>query len=41
MMKNHIGVHFCEDAHGRDGHGHAIKSKETLYSENNVPVMET
>jgi hypothetical protein len=23
--------HFDEDAHGRDGHGHASKSKETLY----------
>jgi hypothetical protein len=23
--------HFGEDAHGRDGHGHASKSKETLY----------
>jgi hypothetical protein len=24
--KNLIGDHFCEDAHGRDGHGHASKS---------------
>ena len=23
--------HFCEDAQGRDGHGQASKSKETLY----------
>jgi hypothetical protein len=23
--------HFDEDAFGRDGHGHASKSKETLY----------
>ena len=30
MIKNLIGDHFCEDAQGRDGHGHAIKSKETL-----------
>jgi hypothetical protein len=22
--------HFCESAHGRDGHGHASKSKDTL-----------
>jgi hypothetical protein len=31
MMKNHIDGDFCEDARGRDGHGHASKSKETLY----------
>jgi hypothetical protein len=24
--------HFGEDAFGRDGHGHASKSKETLYA---------
>jgi hypothetical protein len=23
--------HFGEDAHGRDGYGHASESKETLY----------
>jgi hypothetical protein len=23
--------HFGKDAHGRNGHGHASKSKETLY----------
>jgi hypothetical protein len=26
-----MGGHFFEDAHGRDGHDHASKSKETLY----------
>jgi hypothetical protein len=31
MVRNLVGDHFCEDDHGRDGHGHATKSKETLY----------
>jgi hypothetical protein len=31
MMKNHIDGHFCEGAHGRDGHGHGLKLKKTLY----------
>jgi hypothetical protein len=31
MIRNLIGDHFREDAHGRDGHGHASKPKETLY----------
>jgi hypothetical protein len=26
MIKNLIGDHFCEDAYGRNGHGHASKS---------------
>jgi hypothetical protein len=30
-MKNHIYGHFCAEAFGRVGHGHASKSKETLY----------
>jgi hypothetical protein len=31
MIRNRNGDDFCEDAFGRDGHGHASKSKETLY----------
>ena len=31
MIRNIICDHFCEDAYGRDGHGHASESKETLY----------
>jgi hypothetical protein len=23
MIKSHIWGHFCEDAYGRNGHGHA------------------
>ena len=30
MIRNRVGGDFCEDAFGRDGHGHAWKSKETL-----------
>jgi hypothetical protein len=30
MIRNRIGGDFCEDAFGRDGHGHVSKSKETL-----------
>jgi hypothetical protein len=26
-----IGDHFCEDAYGRNSHGHDSKSQETLY----------
>ncbi len=33
-MIRRIGVHFCEDAQGRDGHGYASKSKERLYNKN-------
>jgi hypothetical protein len=33
VIRNLIGDHFCEDAHGRDGHGHASKSKEILSKE--------
>ena len=32
MIRNRIGGDFCEDAFGRDGHGHASKSKEILYN---------
>jgi hypothetical protein len=32
MIRNRIGGDFCEVAFGRDGHGHALKSKETLYN---------
>jgi hypothetical protein len=32
LIRNLICDHFCEDAYGRDGHGHASKSKETLYN---------
>jgi hypothetical protein len=31
MIRNRVGGDFCEDAFGRDGHGHASESKETLY----------
>ena len=31
MIRNRNGDDFCEDAFGRDGHGHASKSKEILY----------
>jgi hypothetical protein len=31
MIRNRIGGDFGEDAFRRDGHGHASKSKETLY----------
>ena len=27
---NTIFEHFCENAQGREGHGHVLKSKETL-----------
>ena len=30
MIWRLIGGHFCEDAQGRDGHGHAFELKETL-----------
>jgi hypothetical protein len=30
VIRNRIGGDFCEDAFGRDGHGHASKSKEIL-----------
>jgi hypothetical protein len=30
-LRNRVSGGFCEDAFGRDGHGHASKSKETLY----------
>ena len=30
-----IFQNFGEDAHGRDGHGHASKSKETMYEKKN------
>jgi hypothetical protein len=26
LIKSLIGDHFCEDAYGRDGHGHVSKS---------------
>jgi hypothetical protein len=29
MTKDYIGGRFCEEAHGRDDHGHA--KKETLH----------
>ena len=28
MIMNLINDHFCEDDHGRNGHGQALKSKE-------------
>jgi hypothetical protein len=31
MIRNRTGGDFCVDAYGRDGHTHALKSKETLY----------
>ncbi len=31
MGGNLIGNHFNVDDHGRDGHGHASKSKEILF----------
>jgi hypothetical protein len=41
MVGNLIGDHFCEDAHGRDGHGHASESKETLcLMKKYVPFIE-
>ena len=30
MIWRLIDCHFCEDAQGRDGHGHVSESKETL-----------
>jgi hypothetical protein len=36
MIWKLIGYHYCEDAQGRDGHGHASESKETLYYKRNT-----
>jgi hypothetical protein len=35
-----IFQNFGEDAHGRDGHGHASKSKETLFKNSKILVYQ-
>ena len=41
MIRNRIGGDFCENAFGRDGHGHASKSKETLYNKKAFKICKS
>jgi hypothetical protein len=41
MIRNRVGGDFCEDAFGRDSHGHASKSKETLYYSGHSSLHKT